>query len=229
MKQSPRMAFYKKPVAASITAALIAITAPNVNAANFQLGDFDISFDSTFSLGSSWRVEDRNWKDNVGKSNNFNNGFDLTNYHPAFNANPTSAELWDGEGGYSNNGDNGNLNFDSGEAFSTVFKGTHELDIRKDNIGVFIRGMYYYDFEMSDEDRAWTNPTSGVRHDPCRDDEASDQLCNDVRLLDAFVYGDFDLGEMPFSVRIGQQVISWGESTLISHGIRYFTFKSARL
>jgi hypothetical protein len=38
-------------------------------------------------------------------------------------------------------------------------------------------------------------------------------------LLDAFVYGDFEIGEMPFSVRVGQQVISWGESTLISHGI----------
>jgi len=219
MKQSSRIAFYKRPIAASITAALIAITAPSVNATNFQLGDFDISFDSTFSFGSSWRVEDRNWKDNVGKSNNLNNGFDFSTYHPAFNANPNSAVLWDGEGSYSNNGDNGNLNYDSGDAFSTVFKGTHELDIRKDNIGVFIRGMYYYDFEMSDEDRAWTNPTSGVRNDPCRDDEASDQLCNDVRLLDAFVYGDFDLGEMPLSVRIGQQVISWGESTLISHGI----------
>ncbi len=197
----------------------MAITAPSVNATNFQLGDFDISFDSTFSLGSSWRVEDRNWNDNVGKSNNLNNGFDFSNYHPAFNATPINADLWDGQGGYSNNGDNGNLNYDSGDAFSTIVKGTHELDINNGNMGVFIRGMYFYDFEMSDEDRAWTNPTSGVTNDPCRDDEASDQLCSDIRLLDAFFYGDFDIGEMPFSIRVGQQVISWGESTLISHGI----------
>lgn len=219
MKQSSRINFYKKPVAASIAAALMAISAPSAMATNFQLGDFDVSFDSTFSLGSSWRIEDRNWNDNVGKANNVNNGFSFTNYHPAFNPSPTGAELWDGKGGYSTNGDNGNLNFDSGEAFSTIFKGTHELDIRKDNIGLFVRGMYFYDMEMSDEDRAWTNPASGVNNDPCRDDEASDQICNDIRLLDAFVYGDFDIGEMPFSVRVGQQVISWGESTLISHGI----------
>lgn len=219
MKQSSRINFYKKPLAASITAALMVITAPSVSAANFQLGDFDVSFDSTFSLGTSWRIENRNWNDNVGKANNVYNGFDFSNYHPAFNPSPSGAELWDGEGGYSTNGDNGNLNFDAGDAFSTIFKGTHELDIRKDNIGLFVRGMYYYDFEMSDEDRAWTNPASGIAHDPCRDREASDQLCNDVRLLDAFVYGDFDIGEMPFSVRIGQQVISWGESSLISHGI----------
>jgi hypothetical protein len=72
---------------------------------------------------------------------------------------------------------------------------------------------------MVDGDRAWTNPSSGKVNDPCRDNEAKDQVCRDVRMLDAFVYGDFELGAMPFSVRVGQQVISWGESTLISHGI----------
>ncbi|MFD2166573.1 DUF1302 domain-containing protein [Thalassotalea euphylliae] len=219
MKHSPRVSFCKKPLAIGVTAALMAMTASSASAANFQLGDFDISFDSTFSLGTSIRVEDRNWNDNIGKANNVNNGFDFSTYHPSFNVQPTGAELWDGQGIYSTNGDNGNLNFDSGEAFSTVFKGVHELDIRYENMGVFVRGMYFYDFEMSDEDRAWSNPTSGINNDPCRDSEAEEQLCQDVRLLDAFFYGDFDIGEMPFSVRVGQQVISWGESTLIAHGI----------
>lgn len=219
MKHSPRVTFYKKPLAAGITAALMALTASSASAANFQLGNFDISFDSTFSLGTSMRVENRNWDANVGKSNNVNNGFDFSHYNAAFNTSPDAGTVWNGAGSYSTNGDNGNLNFDAGDAFSTVFKGVHELDIRNDNVGVFLRGMYFYDFEMSDNDRAWTNPVSGVNNDPCRDDTASEQLCSDVRLLDAFVYGDFDIGDMPFSVRVGQQVISWGESTLISHGI----------
>ena len=210
MKYSTRNRFYKKPLAAGITAALLCLaTASQAQAENFTLGDFDISFDSTFSYGQSWRVEDRNWNDNVGKSNNPNNGFDFSHYHPSLNAIPAPATLWDGEGGYSTNGDNGNLNYDSGEAFSQILKGSHELDIRNGNFGLFVRGMYFYDIEMSDSDRAWTNPLSNVNNDPCRDNEASDQLCNDVRLLDAFVYGDFEIGEMPLSVRVGQQVISW--------------------
>ena len=219
MKHSPRVSFLKKPLALGVAAALSALTVPSVSAANFDLGDFEISFDSTFSLGTSIRVEDRNWNDNVGKSNNPNNGFNFSTYHPAFNVMPSAADVWDGQGSYSTNGDNANLNFDAGDAFSTVFKGTHELDIRNDNIGVFIRGMYFYDFEMSDEDRAWDDPLTGKNADPCRDSKAKEQICNDVRLLDAFVYGDFDIGEMPLSVRVGQQVISWGESTLIAHGI----------
>lgn len=219
MKHSPRVKFYKKPLAAGITAALMVMATPHVSAKNFQLGDFDVSFDSTFSLGSSWRIEDRNWKDNVGKANNVNNGFDFSNYNAALNPNPPNVEIWDGEGRYGTNGDNGNLNYDSGDAFSTIIKGSHELDVRYDNMGIFVRGMYFYDFEMNDNDRAWTNPTSGVKNDPCRDSTAEDQLCHDIRLLDAFFYGDFDIDEMPFSIRVGQQVISWGESTLISHGI----------
>jgi hypothetical protein len=220
MNYSPRNMFYKKPLAASITAALVCLaTASQVQAENFTLGNVDISFDSTFSYGQSWRVEDRNWNDNVGKSNNLNNGFDFSTYHPSLNVNPDAGTVWNGQGGYSTNGDNANLNYNSGDSFSQIIKGSHELDVRYGNFGLFARGMYFYDMEMSDSDRAWTNPLSGVNNDPCRDDEASNQLCNDVRLLDAFVYGDFEIGEMPLSVRVGQQVISWGESTLISHGI----------
>ncbi|MAG76437.1 MAG: hypothetical protein CL811_06705, partial [Colwelliaceae bacterium] len=124
MKHSPRITFLKKPLALGIATALMAATS-SVSAANFQLGDFDISFDSTFSLGTSIRVEDRDWNGQVGKANNPNNGFDYSLYHPAFNVVPTGADLWDGAGSYSTNGDNANLNFDAGDAFSTVFKGTH--------------------------------------------------------------------------------------------------------
>ncbi|GLX76767.1 hypothetical protein tinsulaeT_01070 [Thalassotalea insulae] len=219
MKQSPIKRFYQKPLATAITAALMCSVSGQASAANFELGDFDIRFDSTFSIGASWRVEDRNWQDNVGISNNLNNGFDFSHYHPALNANPVNVDIWRGQGSYSNNGDLGNLNYDAGEMFSQLFKGTHELDIRNDNMGLFLRGMYFYDMEMSDGDRPWSNAITGERNDPCRDSNASDQVCHDVRLLDAYFYGDFYLDEMPLSVRIGQQVIGWGESTLISHGI----------
>ena len=219
MKDSHRLSFFKKPLALGIAAALSVSTLSNVHAANFQLGDFDITFDSTFSLGTSIRVEDRNWDDNIGKANNVNNGFDFSTYHPSFNVQPSGAELWDGEGIYSTNGDNGNLNFDAGDAFSTIIKGSHDIDIRYDNMGFFTRALYFYDFEMADGDRAWDDPLTGKNDDPCRDSTASEQLCKDFRILDAFFYADFDLGEMPLSIRLGQQVINWGESTLIAHGI----------
>lgn len=210
--------FTIKPLSQIVSLALLALVSNQATSANFKLGDVDISFDSTFSYGSSWRVESRDWNNSVGKSNNINNGFDFSAFNPAA-PNPNNAVVWDGAGSYSTNGDNGNLNYGSGDLFSSIIKGSHDLDIKYDNFGLFIRGMYYYDFEMNDGDREWTNPVSGVTHDPCRDKEASDQVCKDIRLLDAFVYGDFQLGDMPLSIKVGQQVINWGESSLISHGI----------
>ncbi len=59
------------------------------------------------------------------------------------------------------------------------------------------------------------------RVDPCADDEAKDLACRDIRVLDAYVYGNFALndGANPLSIRVGNQVLSWGESTFIQHGI----------
>ncbi|PKI17439.1 DUF1302 domain-containing protein [Colwellia sp. 12G3] len=223
MKNKPQHGFAKKPLAVGIAAALsMTLLTSMVNsaqAARFELGDVEISFDSTFSLGSSWRTENRNWNDNIGKSNNANSGLDFGNYS-IFAPAPSKEDIWaQGAGGYSTNGDAGNLNYNAGESFSKIFKGVHELDIHYQNVGVFVRGMYFYDMAMMDDDRAASNALTGNVFDPCRDSEAKEQVCQDVRLLDAYVYGDFEIGEMPFSVRLGDQVISWGESTLISHGI----------
>ncbi|MFQ3338304.1 MAG: hypothetical protein ACI9VO_001083, partial [Colwellia sp.] len=223
MKNKPQHGFAKKPIAIGIAAALsMTLLTSMVNsaqAARFELGDVEISFDSTFSVGSSWRTENRNWNDNIGKSNNANSGLDFGNYS-IFSPSPTKEDVWaQGRGGYSTNGDAGNQNYNAGESFSKIFKGVHELDIHYQNVGIFVRGMYFYDMAMMDDDRAASNALTGDVFDPCRDSEAKKQVCQDVRLLDAYVYGDFEIGEMPFSVRLGDQVISWGESTLISHGI----------
>ncbi|WNC70050.1 DUF1302 domain-containing protein [Thalassotalea nanhaiensis] len=210
--------FGKNRIAKSVAASLMVLATSQVQAVQFDLGDFKVSFDSTFSYGESHRIEDRNWNDLVGKSNNLNNNIDWVN-NP-----PSNFDVWaNGAGSYSTNGDLGNLNYDSGEAFSRMFKGNHELDITYSNevgdFGVFVRGMYFYDFEMMDNDRPYTNPLTGESTSPCDDEDAKDEICRDVRLLDAFAYADFYVGDTPVSIRVGDQVISWGESTLIAHGV----------
>ena len=209
-------AMFKRTPIALCVAGLMSASA-QVQAASWEKGDWTITFDSNFSLGTSIRVEERDLA-LIGKSNQ--PGFNWSGYNAATNPIYSSQDVWaNPTGGYSSNVDLGNLNFDEGEAFSTQFKGVHELDIQYGNYGFFARGMYFYDFEMKDGDRAYTNPITGRRNDPCASPEASDELCSDIRLLDAFFYADFDIGEVPVSLRIGDQVVSWGESTFIQHGI----------
>ncbi|ATD06264.1 DUF1302 domain-containing protein [Pseudoalteromonas piscicida] len=214
-----RSLFVKNKIMLGLSAAVMGAAATSVHAASFEVGDFEITFDSTFSYGQSIRVEDRNF-DFIGKSNHpqFNwDGYKATTGNTIY----SSSQIWSQQGAYSNNGDAGNLNFDSGDTFSQLLKGTHDLAITKDNYGLFTRFMYFYDFAMEDGDFAYSNPVSGKKVDPCEDDDTKKQVCSDLRLLDAFVWADFDLndGKNPLSVRLGQQVVNWGESTLISHGI----------
>ena len=219
--------FAKKPLALGVASALFALSMAPAQAASWDLGDVSITFDSTFSYGGSVRMEDRNW-DTISKANNpglnwAGYGYDLANADPMKRFNPvyTSADIWKEYGSYSSNGDSGNLNYDRGDMFSSLFKGLHELSITKDNIGLFTRFMYFYDFALMDKDGAYTNPLSGNRVDPCADEEARDLACRDIRLLDAYIYGNFSFndGMNPVTVKLGQQVLSWGESTLIQHGI----------
>jgi hypothetical protein len=209
-------AFKKTSIAMGVASIMVATTS-SVNAAEWNFGDLEVNLDSNFTLATSIRVEDRDF-DLIGGSNH--SQFDWSGYNPATNVIYPSADVWAlSDGGYSTNGDLGNLSFDPGKAFSTQIVGLHELDLRYGDYGIFARGFYFYDFALSDSDRDWANPITGVTVDPCRDSTASDELCSDIRMLDFFAYADFYVGDTPVSIRVGDQVVSWGESTFIQHGI----------
>ncbi len=106
------------------------------------------------------------------------------------------------------NADDGNLNYEQGMA-SFLVKANSELQLDYKNFGLFVRGYVFNDFVNSNGSRART-PLS---------EEAEDIVAEGGELLDAYVYYKFDLGTMPANIRVGQQVLSWGESTFIPNGI----------
>lgn len=114
----------------------------------------------------------------------------------------------DGGCGRSPNIDDGNLNYDTG-TYSRAFKIVSEFSLKAGNFGLFVRGSGLYD------DEAENSPTERT----ALSDPALDLVGSYTRLLDAFVYAKFDLGPMPAEVRLGSQVVSWGESTFIQGGI----------
>ena len=50
-------------------------------------------------------------------------------------------------------------------------------------------------------------------------DDALELVGRDAELLDAYVSWDFAAGDVYGQVRVGDQVLSWGESTFIQNGI----------
>jgi hypothetical protein len=112
----------------------------------------------------------------------------------------------DGGCGRSPNIDDGNLNYGTG-MYSRAFKAVSELSLNYKNVGAFVRGSALIDDAADETERTRLN-------------ERSQDLVRDyTRLLDAFVYGKFDIGSMASELRLGRQVVSWGESTFIQNGL----------
>jgi hypothetical protein len=106
------------------------------------------------------------------------------------------------------NNDDGDLNYTTG-LVSSVAKVVSEVSLKRENFGAFVRGSALYDFEAG-ANRTRRTPLTNA---------AKDLVGGYTRLLDAFAYGKFSLGSMPFELRIGRQAVSWGESTFIQNGI----------
>ena len=159
------------------------IAAP-AEAVNFNVGEIEGQFDSSLSVGASWSMRGAD-KDLIG----VNNGGD----------------------GLSQTSDDSRLNFKKGETFSKIFKGIHDLELKYGDSGVFVRGKYWYDFELKDESRLFKDID-----DPNRKEGAKSA---GAQLLDAFVYHNYQIADLPGSVRLGKQVVSWGESTFIQNSI----------
>jgi len=162
-------------------AALCALLAAPGESVDLSSGEFKLNIDTTLSWGANFRLEDRDQRI-IGL--------------------PSGGEA------FSVNGDDGDLNFDTGIVGNAI-KATIDFDLGYKSVGAFARGSGFYDFELKDGDRART-PLS---------DEATDWVGSRAELLDAYGYWKFNAGTRRGEFRVGRQVLSWGESTFIQGGI----------
>ncbi|MGP9825987.1 DUF1302 domain-containing protein [Ectopseudomonas khazarica] len=137
-------------------------------------------------------------------------------------------QLWRVQGQDRTNDDintnDGNRSFDTG-LVSEVFKITSDLEASYQNYGVFIRGTAFYDTQIMDKRNDYYDANSPVQpsqtnpHDNTFTRETRHKAGRDAQILDAYVYGNWDVGDMPVSGRLGKQVFNWGEGLFYRGGI----------
>lgn len=137
-------------------------------------------------------------------------------------------QLWRVQGQDKTNDDintnDGNRSFDTG-LVSEVFKITSDLEASYQNYGVFIRGTAFYDTQIMDKRNDYYDANSPVQpsqtnpHDNTFTRETRHKAGRDAQILDAYVYGNWDVGDMPVSGRFGKQVFNWGEGLFYRGGI----------
>jgi hypothetical protein len=172
--------------------AIIAVLTGPACATTFDINDdWSLSTKTTLSLGSSWSTQGPD-KSLMTRAN-------------ALQAQGVQAN------GTSVSADDNRLNFEKGDPISQVFKGLTDFSLDGQGQGAFVRFKYWYDHAYETRQARFKD----------FDDSGWDDLSKfkGFEMLDAYVWKDFQVAEHPLSVKVGNQVLSWGESLLIQNGI----------
>ncbi|MDN6860773.1 DUF1302 domain-containing protein [Pseudomonas sp. CAN2814] len=191
-----RIAFPPLPLALAISGAGL-LLASQAQALSYQFNDdLQLNLDTTLSYSLAWRTEKR--------AHALSNG----------GSNPAIA-----------NGDDGDNAFDRGALINNRASFLTEADLKfRGDYGLFVRATGFYDDVYqrgNDNDTGTSNCFAGGR---CSkpdhfSGETEDQAGDDLRLLDTYVYGTWDLSGHTLNARAGNQVVAWGESLFNGFGI----------
>ncbi len=144
------------------------------------------------------------------------------------------------------NADDGTRNYDKWDVVSSRYSIVSDIKIAYKNVGLFVRPQIFYD-EVPFEGSSWDckyacDPslyapgyengrgilnnwgpwfTHEINQSGHFGDDYKEVMGYEARFLDAYVYGNFAIGDSTLDVRIGRQVISWGEALMLQGGIAF--------
>lgn len=190
--------FIMKPLAAAV---VLCVQPAVTSAADFELAGGKLNVKGNVVLGTVQRADGR-----------------APELLPAANAALVGAT---GTAPGGKNQDDGNLNFDRGDAVSTTLKGLLELDYKKDSWGVFGRAMAWHDFTLKD---------SSVPFGSVPNNFAANQSLSDAGFVrrakfsgidagDVYAYGQLALGDSKAQWKLGQFGLDWGSRFTIPGGL----------
>jgi hypothetical protein len=191
--------------------------------AKHDFGEVSLVFDTTVSFGASIRTADRESQflpeGNGGPVDLRTSGIIVPGLNnipvPTLSGNSGRATYTLNPDNYdgSVNTDDGRLNFDSGDLVGATFKANHDLLVTWQNYKLFARAVGFYDVVMMDD---------AAGHRSQLTEQALGDVGRNYELLDLFLSADYTIDDLPVNIRVGKQVINWGESTFILNGNNVF-------
>ncbi|MCF8469545.1 MAG: DUF1302 domain-containing protein [Parvibaculum sp.] len=203
----------------SAAATMLIASAGTASAIEYNFGSVQVFFDTTLSAGASMRTAAINHEylptSNGGPLDSTPDtgllGFPTT--IPAVIA--VNGGTTHGINAYetsvagSINTDDGRLNFDKWDMTGNTYKMTNDIQAKWENYTFFARVNSYYDAVLASDSSYNRSELVAGEADAARD----------IRLLDFYASADYNVGQLPLNVRLGKQVISWGESTFLLNGV----------
>lgn len=206
---------------------ILALVAPSAKALNFSFGDIEGSMNVLLTAGATWRAEERD-QNLVSKrsyvyadGNTRNLCPDATNGVAddpigdllggcVLNAREHQ-EFVDAPGLFTQNNDNGNINYDKGDVVHAALKTTLDLELAWGNYALNARGIAFYDptavdYEETHLDSIMQPPKT------LRDERVEEEIGFNHALESYYLSAEWDIFDRLLSVAVGKQTVSWGES-----------------
>ena len=210
-----------------------------VAAFEFNIGDVPIKIDSLVTVGAMMRMQAVD-SSLIGKANlhpglclirtaggtpeggpdpnlsNNNNKYGAGQIPAACATSNTAAiqAFNQAPGAFTPNGDNGNLNFKKHDIVHATAKITSDLNLDLFDFHLFARGLYFFDNKYAHQTDRHPDGTLSPRATPFPR-EGRDEIGTNFKLLDYFVSRNFKIGDHNVVLKIGDQVLNWGESAFL--------------
>lgn len=197
----------------------------------FDLAGTPIKMDNLFTAGTLIRMQDRAGsligKSNLqpgicvsrtspGAYNDPNRMYAGNTCNPAKMTGTQSANTYfvNQPGSFSPNGDNGDLSYNRYDVVSAVSKLTTDISFTYDEFNFFARTLGYFDVQYENHQLTTADTTALPSS---RDYASSAKKLNGLnfKFLDYFVSRNFELGGHPLNIKVGNQVLNWGESSFL--------------
>ena len=173
----------------ALAAAATLLAVGNAAALEFDTGnpDLKVRLDTTVKYSNAFRLDDRS------------KGLSSTAFGPTGVVGPNNL-----------NQDDGDNNFNKGLISNRLDVFT-ELDVIGPRWGARVTAAGWYD---SVYNRATNNPGTSANHTPASEfpSATGELMGRKAEILDAFIFGKFDLAEKPATLRFGRHTLLWGES-----------------
>jgi hypothetical protein len=131
---------------------------------------------------------------------------------------PRNVGLYNGGTHHASSTDDGNLNFDKYDIISQITTVTSEISLKWQDFFVYARGTAFYDSIADNNDLA----VNGPQERPYRgqyNPYAQDRARYDAEMLDYVVGYNYSIGDHFGLVKVGNQVLNWGEALFTIGGI----------
>ncbi|HEX6735077.1 MAG TPA: DUF1302 domain-containing protein [Azonexus sp.] len=125
------------------------------------------------------------------------------------------------------NSDEGTYSFDRGDVVTNRVDLLSEFDFSyKKQLGFRVSGAAWYDAAYGDDSNSNPRYAGLASYENRKYSNYTDRFYAGPsgEILDAFVFANFDLGEVPTKVRAGRHTVFWGESLFLGgalHGVSY--------